>query len=93
MSIVDKTKENLEHCKCLSCPSYTTTCKIKEMPHNVIDMMKGIENIDDLEGMFCAYSTSRCIDEDKGCLCSECEVHEKYDLENQSYCLYEGGTY
>ena len=93
MSIVDKTKENLELCKCTDCPSYTTTCKIKEMPHNIMDMVKGIDNVNDLEGMFCAYQKSRCINDNKGCMCSQCEVHDKYDLENESYCLYDGGTY
>ena len=26
---VDKTVENVQACMCLSCPSYTTTCKLK----------------------------------------------------------------
>ena len=68
MSQVEKTKENLQACNCLKCPSYTTSCKIKEMPHNMIDMLKGIENVEGLENLFCAYTKSRCIDEDKGCL-------------------------
>ena len=45
MSQVEKTKENLEMCNCLKCPSYTTSCKIKEVPHNFVDMIKGIENV------------------------------------------------
>ena len=56
MSIVAKTQENLKMCKCMSCPSYTTSCKIKEMPHNVIEELKGIENTDSLENLFCKSS-------------------------------------
>lgn len=92
MSIVEKTKNNLKLCKCMECPSFTTTCKIKEFPHNTIDAIKGIENVDNLENLFCAYTKSSCIEEDKGCLCNECIVHEKYNLENGSYCLRDGGT-
>lgn len=91
MSIVEKTKENLEMCNCLKCPSYTTSCKVKEMPHNMLDMFKGIENIDGLENLFCAYTKSRCIEEDKGCLCNVCRVHDKYDLKDGHYCISEGG--
>ena len=35
MSEVARTKENLEHCRCMDCPSYTLGCKIKNMPGNV----------------------------------------------------------
>lgn len=91
MTQVDRTKENLEECNCLKCPSYTTSCKIKEMPHNMIDMLKGIENVEGLENLFCAYTKSRCIDEDKGCLCNVCRVHDRYDLEDGHYCIVDGG--
>ena len=92
MSIVAKTQENLKMCKCMSCPSYTTSCKIKEMPHNIIEELKGIENTESLENLFCAYTKSRCIDDNKGCLCAQCEVHDKYDLEDGHYCLSDGGN-
>ena len=90
MSVVEKTKENLGMCKCMGCPSYTISCKIKEMPHNLLEEIKGIENSDHLEQMFCAYTTSDCITKNAGCLCDECNVHEKYHLEEGSYCIQEG---
>ncbi len=89
MTVVEKNQENLEMCKCMDCPSYSITCKIKEMPHNIIDEIQGIENVSDLEQMFCAYTKSRCINEDKGCMCNECGVHGKYNLEDGSYCISE----
>ena len=91
MSQVEKNKENLEMCNCLKCPSYSTSCKIKEMPHNMFEVFKGLENLDGLENLFCAYTKSRCIDEDKGCLCNVCRVHDKYNLEEGHYCISEGG--
>lgn len=91
MSIVEKTKDNLDLCKCMECPSYTTGCKIKEFPKNTIDKIKGIENVEDFEGLFCAYKESDCINENKGCLCSGCDVHDKYYLENTNFCLEKGG--
>ena len=67
MSEVARTKENLEHCRCMDCPSYTLGCKVKNMPK------------------------SRCIEEDRGCLCEQCPVHAQYHLNREDYCLKTGG--
>lgn len=87
---VDKTTENARNCMCLTCPSYTKTCKIKNIPNltkNIID----VDETQHLEIMFCAFEKSNCIHEHKGCLCSDCPVHKKYNLNNEDYCLNTGG--
>lgn len=75
----------------MHCPSYTTGCKIKNMPENIVHLIEGLENVDDFEALYCAYSKSHCITEDRGCLCDNCEVHRQYQLDNQDYCLKTGG--
>lgn len=90
--VVDRTKENLKKCKCLSCPSYSLTCKIKEMPHNIMAMVKdGLEKTEHLEGMFCAYEKSECIEEKQGCSCPECALRKEYELDHNYFCLSTGG--
>lgn len=88
---VEKTKENLKKCQCMHCPSYTTGCKIKNMPENVVHLIEGFSEAKDFEGMYCAFSKSSCISEDKGCLCEQCSVHSQYNLKKEDYCLKNGG--
>ncbi|MBP3346140.1 MAG: DUF2769 domain-containing protein [Alphaproteobacteria bacterium] len=88
---VEKTRENLRECLCLHCPSYTTVCKMKNMPENLIKMLEPIDDIEHFEGMYCAFDRSHCIHEDKGCICEKCEVHKKYNLKKEDYCLKNGG--
>ncbi len=88
---VARTKENLKECQCMHCPSYTTGCKIKSMPENIVNLMEGLDDTDHFESMFCAFERSNCIHEDKGCLCSDCPIHKKYDLSKHDYCLKTGG--
>ena len=91
MVYVARTKENLERCKCMSCPSYTLGCKLKNMPGNLYKMMENLENIEHFEGMYCAFEKSRCINEDKGCVCSSCDIYNEYKLKKEDYCLANGG--
>ena len=85
---VEKNKENLKMCKCMSCPSYTTTCKIKGMPGNLATMVTGgLEKAEHFEGMFCAYGKSNCIKEKKECVCPTCPVEKKYSMTGSTYCL------
>ena len=42
---VDKTVENARECMCLTCPSYTKTCKIKNVP----ELTEEVEHIEDEE--------------------------------------------
>ncbi len=84
---VERSRENLKECQCMHCPSYTTGCKIKSMPENIMNLMEGLSETDHFECMFCAYEKSNCIKENKGCLCEDCPVHKKYGLEQESYCL------
>ncbi|MBW6486920.1 MAG: DUF2769 domain-containing protein [Syntrophobacterales bacterium] len=37
-----------------------------------------------MEGMYCAFEKSKCIDESKGCICAECALYKKNNL-NKSY--------
>ena len=50
-------------------------------------MIEGIDNLEHFEGMFCAYGTSNCIAEDKGCLCSNCDVFRENSLNRSEFCL------
>lgn len=91
MVFVARTKENLQRCKCMDCPSYTLGCKIKNMPGNLYKLMGEIEDVEHFEGMFCAFEKSNCIEESKGCLCNECEIFHKYRLNRQDFCIENGG--
>jgi len=90
--VVEKTKENLKKCICMSCPSYTTSCKFKEMPGNVMTMVTGkLGKAKHFEGMFCAYEKSNCITEKNGCNCSACVLERECGLDHGYFCLKDGG--
>lgn len=91
MQKVAKTEENLQKCKCMSCPSYTDSCKIMNTPGNILKLMENFSAQKHYEKMFCAFEKSHCIKEDKGCLCHDCEICKKYDLNSQEFCLRNGG--
>ena len=55
MQEVAKTKTNLKKCKCMSCPSYTYECKIKNTPQNIAKLMTDFEKVTHYEKMFCAF--------------------------------------
>jgi len=89
---VEKTIENAKNCLCLKCPSYTTFCK----HHNKLNELINEKNLADkshFEMMFCAFEKSACIHENNGCLCLKCPVHKKYELNNEDYCLNNGGVF
>lgn len=89
---VEKTKENLKKCICMKCPSYTFMCKMKSMPKNMMTMMKGdISKVKHMEGMFCAFGKSNCIDTEKGCICATCEVFKENKLSKFYYCTVQKG--
>lgn len=90
---VEKTKENLKKCLCMRCPSYTTTCKMKNMPENLVKMLEDFNEVEHFEAMYCAFDKSHCIKEDKGCICEKCEVHKDYKLCCEDYCLRTGGMH
>ena len=87
MSEVAKTKENLKKCRCMKCPTYTFMCKMKNMPGNIVAMMSDIGKKDHMEAMYCAFDKSKCIDEEKGCICMTCDLFKQYDLDQAYYCL------
>ena len=91
MTFVARTKENLRRCRCMDCPSYTLGCKIRNMPENLFKMMDNLDKTEHFEGMFCAFEKSHCIENGKGCLCNNCEIYHKYNLNRQDYCLSDGG--
>ena len=87
MSTVTRTKENLKKCQCMKCPTYTFMCKMKSMPSNIMAMMGDIGKKDHMEAMYCAFDKSKCIDEEKGCICMTCELFKEYNLDKAYYCL------
>ncbi len=91
MSKVPKTKKNLLKCRCMVCPSYTFSCKIKSMPSNTILMISDMDQKIHAETMFCAYEASHCIEEEKGCICGSCELFKEYELDKVYFCTAEGG--
>ncbi len=91
MSKVEKTRENILKCLCKKCPTYSFTCKVMAMPGNLILLVDPKEDRPWAETMFCAYSKSNCIKEEKGCLCAKCEVYKENELSNLYFCLADGG--
>jgi len=92
MGTVAKTKENLKKCMCMKCPSYTFACKVKAMPSSIADMLKkDISKEEHMEMMFCAFGKSKCITEEKGCNCPDCEVHKENKLDKMYYCIVSNG--
>lgn len=91
MSQVSRIKENLKKCQCMKCPSYSLGCKMKNMPKNMMVMMKGVEKAESMEGFFCAFSKSKCISAEKGCICAGCKVYQENNLDRLYYCIADGG--
>lgn len=91
MTRVARTKENLERCKCMDCPSYTLGCKIKNMAGNLYKLIDDLDKTEHFEGMYCAFEKSNCIEEGKGCLCYSCDIFHKYRLNKKDFCLADGG--
>jgi len=89
---VEKTINNAQECLCLSCPSYTKTCKLKNNMHTNEDVLNK-QNDAHWELLFCAFEKSNCIHENRGCMCQTCPVHKKYALNNEDYCLHNGGVF
>jgi len=77
MSKVAKTRENILKCLCKKGPTYSFTCKVMAMPGNLILLVDPKEDRPWAETMFCAYSKSNCIKEEKGCLCAQCKYTRK----------------
>ena len=83
METVLRTSENMKKCLCSACPSYTTKCKIKNYPINMMKLVDGIENVEHFEKMFCAFGKSNCISENRGCLCEQCDVYNENNLSKE----------
>ncbi len=91
MSKVAKNRDNLLKCLCKKCPTYSFTCKMISAPGNIILLLDPKEDRLQAETLFCAFSKSKCIEEDKGCICSQCDVYKENDLKNNYFCLADGG--
>lgn len=87
MSQVAKTKKNLKKCLCMKCPTYTFMCKMLNMPGNIMAMMSDIGKKNHIEAMYCAFDKSKCITEEKGCICMTCALFKEYNLDKAYYCL------
>lgn len=76
MSVVAKTKSNLKKCMCVKCPTYSFACKIKAIPEGISDMLKrDISEEKHMEMIFCVFESSKCIKEEKGCICTSSVLH------------------
>lgn len=84
---VARTEENLERCQCMKCTTYTFICKVRSLPGNVVNMLGDIGNVTHMEGMFCSFGESKCIREEKGCICMTCAIYKENDLDKAYYCL------
>ncbi|MFO8193076.1 MAG: DUF2769 domain-containing protein [Bacillota bacterium] len=91
MSKVEKTRDNLLKCLCKKCPTYSFTCKMMSIPGNIILLINPEKEKPQAETLFCAYTKSQCIEEKKGCLCTQCEVYKENGLAKKYYCLADGG--
>ena len=91
MGTVAKTNENLKKCICMKCPSYTFTCKMLNMPGNMIAMMSDVSKKVEIEAMYCAFEKSKCIKEEKGCICATCELFKENNLGKGYFCVATGG--
>ncbi|TFH03749.1 MAG: DUF2769 domain-containing protein [Methanosarcina sp.] len=56
-----------------------------------LPMKLHISKIEHMEGLFCSFGKSKCITEEKGCICGDCEVYKGNHLTNSYYCLVENG--
>ena len=90
-NIVEKTAANVSRCICLSCPSYSTFCKIKNTHQNTDKPTKHLSERAHYEKMFCAFEKSHCIHLNRGCICETCENFKTYQLQKNTYCLHTGG--
>lgn len=89
MTDVKKSKKNLLRCRCKFCPSYSFGCLLKAGPSmaKVFLLPNGPEKEEHVESLFCAYGSSHCIKEKKGCKCPSCPVFKEYQLDKMYYCL------
>ena len=92
MPLIDKTERNASRCMCLTCPSYSTICKIKNADQNKTEPTVTLCEKTHYEKMFCAFEKSNCIHLNKGCVCSKCPNFLQYNLKKETYCLHTGGT-
>ena len=92
MNKVDKTEENITRCLCLNCPSYSTTCKIKNAKQTTNRTTQSLEAHKHYEKMFCAFEKSNCIHLNRGCICEDCANFKNYNLKKGTYCLHTGGA-
>jgi hypothetical protein len=57
------------------------------MPANAVNMMRDIGKVEHMEAMFCAFGNSKCITDEKGCICATCAVFKENNLDKAYYCL------
>ncbi|HCU58953.1 MAG TPA: hypothetical protein DIC64_03125 [Alphaproteobacteria bacterium] len=89
---VDKTQQNISRCLCLNCPSYSSSCKIKNAHLSTNQPSDELNSRTHYEKMFCAFEKSNCIHLDRGCICKKCANFKDYNLQNGTYCIHTGGT-
>ena len=89
---VEMIRENQFYCICTKCPSYTLICKlIAVWGNSTIGEAEDLSNKKHLESLYCAFGKTTHIKAEKGCLCAECDVYKKHDLDKQYYCRVTNG--
>lgn len=81
-------KENIIRCLCPTCPVQENSACVKENMMNFQEVLQSSEDPEpeDYPGMYCANGKADCedIDTGKDCICPECPVYKKYELEREN---------
>jgi len=64
-------EKNSNRCLCLGCPTYNSSTCPKEKD----------------EWIFCSIGMSECKQEQKGCICGDCQNFKDYDLKVGYFCI------
>jgi len=87
MSKVAMLRENQFYCICSRCLSYTSLCKlIAAFKNSTLGEAEDLSKKKNLESLYCGFGKSKRIKVEKGCVCNECEIYKKHDLDKKYYC-------
>jgi len=78
-------KDNIIRCLCPTCPVQQNSACVRGKMVNFQEVLQSREDLEaeDYPGMYCRNGKADCadIDTQKNCICPECPVYKKYDLE------------
>lgn len=91
MSIVEKSEENLKHCRCPVCPvEYHSKCSRRKLEKELLKHpLTLLERKAEVAKLYCSFGKTDCTDMDtkENCHCPKCPVWEKYDLKATYFCV------